>query len=1153
MSQTSFNHNETKITVKRILALTPYILVVAVVVLLGMNIPTQTLLSTYATELMIYAFLTALALFFSSRLTEGTLSPAHVVGMMAFLSLPQDAYPIALWAVFLGTIVGSGLFYSQRHAQYQTHNPNVAIHWSQVIFLAGRVIISFAVAGEIYLRADGALPLTTVAWNDGIAPLLALYCFIYVTLYLAIFLLESYTKERSIQQMVENDFLQILVILVLPVPFAILSAEVSSQLSTSSEIINITGVILIIVGLYALTRSEQRLRKQLNELRTLSVVTRAMRAHLNMDTLLKTVYLQVSHLLHVENFTVVLEDPDETTLEFPLIVRDGSEDEATPPEDRKAHYDDGLIKHVMKHGTPLLISQDVAEKVQSMGIAPLRDYYHSWVGVPLLAGGKTLGMIGVFSTNNKRVFTQDDLRLLNIVASSASIAIENAQLYRQQTERVNQMGILNNIASLLSGTLSPNSVVDTIISSASVISRANAVSMYLTWEDGLISMRYAGLNDDFGEKLPEPMLLTTEMPERYLPLAINDIQSSSMPEISKKRVQTEAMRAVVELPLVVGDSDFGILTLYFDEKQTFNGEKLEVLRSFATQAAQAIKNARTYASTDEAFQRSVERLLSLASAGSLLASTVEIQKICQLVLGHAIETTYADGGLVALYGAEDNNDTTLQTLAVENYNSSDFVKPATIKAFIGEDTLITDQPYIIGESSPVSPKMNDDKHARSQLSVPIHKGDSVLGFIVLQSETENKFNDEDAHFAAQIATQTVIAIDNARLFHSITEARDRLQVILDAMDEALMLINAKGKVALANPRMKLLGLKPSTLINQDLSTLLKAEDSLIYKQLGFDSPEDALEVVEDLKTRNNWKGYTPHMYTVHTEQSTVYVQRYMIPVRDGNDHVMGALMVFYNKTEEQELNNARNQLSRMIVHDLRSPLTAVTTSIKLLRELVPEESEYWSIVDTTTDASQRAIRKLLSRVDSLLDISKMESGRMTLDQDITELPNLADSVCIELSPLAHELEVKIVSEIEEDVPLLNIDSDKIERLLLNLVDNALKYTPADTTITIRSYPVGQNGAENGFVRIDVIDEGPGVPEDYKETLFDSFVQVAGRKKVRRGVGLGLTFCKLVTEAHGGRIWIEDNTPTGSIFSFTLPVANTARLPEDTGEFPIGDF
>jgi two-component system, OmpR family, sensor histidine kinase KdpD len=120
-----------------------------------------------------------------------------------------------------------------------------------------------------------------------------------------------------------------------------------------------------------------------------------------------------------------------------------------------------------------------------------------------------------------------------------------------------------------------------------------------------------------------------------------------------------------------------------------------------------------------------------------------------------------------------------------------------------------------------------------------------------------------------------------------------------------------------------------------------------------------------------------------------------------------------------------------------------------------------------------------------------------------------------------------------------VDGDKIERLLLNLVDNALKYTNRETQVIIRAHMPDAEGR----VRVEVADHGPGVPEDYKQRLFDRYVQIKGRRSARGGVGLGLTFCRLVVEAHGGSIWIEDNQPNGSIFAFTLPALKQEAVAE----------
>jgi signal transduction histidine kinase len=206
--------------------------------------------------------------------------------------------------------------------------------------------------------------------------------------------------------------------------------------------------------------------------------------------------------------------------------------------------------------------------------------------------------------------------------------------------------------------------------------------------------------------------------------------------------------------------------------------------------------------------------------------------------------------------------------------------------------------------------------------------------------------------------------------------------------------------------------------------------------------------------------------------------------------------------------------------------------MKLLNEIVPPDNPIGRSVQKTTEVSQRALRKLLHLVDSLLDIAKMESGNMTLETGQFELRPIAESVRIELSPLAEELDITVDIILPDDLPPLAVDGNKIERVLLNLVDNALKFTPVDGLIQIRARCIPDNR-----VLVEVLDSGPGIPDDYKTRIFERFQQVdTAGKGHRRGTGLGLTFCRLTIEAHGGTIWIEDNPAGGSIFVFTLPLA-----------------
>jgi signal transduction histidine kinase len=430
---------------------------------------------------------------------------------------------------------------------------------------------------------------------------------------------------------------------------------------------------------------------------------------------------------------------------------------------------------------------------------------------------------------------------------------------------------------------------------------------------------------------------------------------------------------------------------------------------------------------------------------------------------------------------------------------------------------------------------------RAQVSVPLTRGGQVFGVITLESEHLAAFGPGDLDFVGQIANQVVIALDNSQLFQRITEALRRLQVLLDAMQEAILLIDDQGYIVLANPRVQMLDLDPTQIEGRSLLSASDADEKLrlaapliVAQAMGFAD-------VEELRLMLASLAHTTPPSVQYTTISDRNMLRQILPLHeDDQADKVSALLVFYDHTQETELARAREDLSRMIIHDLRSPLAAVTTSLKLMREATPSDAPARPLVDMASSTSQRAIKKLLNRVDSLLDVSKMQSGELALEQGAVKLRPLVVGVCEELRLLADDLDVRLVVDVPEDAPLLWIDADKVERLLLNLVDNALKYTFPETSIHVRLL-LTEGQTAPALATLQVIDQGPGIPNEYKSRIFDRYVQVKGRSSVRGGVGLGLAFCKLAVEAHGGRIWIEDNPTGGTIFACTLPLLPAAAL------------
>ena len=179
-------------------------------------------------------------------------------------------------------------------------------------------------------------------------------------------------------------------------------------------------------------------------------------------------------------------------------------------------------------------------------------------------------------------------------------------------------------------------------------------------------------------------------------------------------------------------------------------------------------------------------------------------------------------------------------------------------------------------------------------------------------------------------------------------------------------------------------------------------------------------------------------------------------------------------------------------------------------------------------------RRVMGMVESLLDISRMQAGSMDLNQTAVNLPALVVNLLVDFTPQSQDYGVELVNALAPDLAAVWVDQGKLSRILTNLLDNALKFTPAGGRITVSAEALG-----NGMMAIRVADTGPGIPPEYREKIFERFTQVPGQRGRRRGSGLGLTFCKLAVEAHGGQIWVESNPEGGSLFGFTLPMVNRA--------------
>jgi signal transduction histidine kinase len=235
------------------------------------------------------------------------------------------------------------------------------------------------------------------------------------------------------------------------------------------------------------------------------------------------------------------------------------------------------------------------------------------------------------------------------------------------------------------------------------------------------------------------------------------------------------------------------------------------------------------------------------------------------------------------------------------------------------------------------------------------------------------------------------------------------------------------------------------------------------------------------------------------------------------------------QTEKQqllELQQLRQETTDLIVHDLRHPISSLFGIVKLLEMVLPQDvlatnQSLLNLANSTTEHMQ-----LL--VDSLLDIARMESGEVQLNLEALDLKEMIEnSAARPILPIRDNVTLQI--KVPPELPRVLADREKVERIMSNLVGNAIKYTPGGGKITITASP------QNSHVVVSIADTGPGIPSQDRERIFERFARIQENSSSRKGFGLGLSFCRLAVEAHGGRIWVEEGqNGVGSRFMFTLP-------------------
>jgi signal transduction histidine kinase len=403
------------------------------------------------------------------------------------------------------------------------------------------------------------------------------------------------------------------------------------------------------------------------------------------------------------------------------------------------------------------------------------------------------------------------------------------------------------------------------------------------------------------------------------------------------------------------------------------------------------------------------------------------------------------------------------------------------------------------------------------LSVPLLDPNSqIIGALSVVSTQRHVFTATEARHLTSFSIQASVAIHNAELHTELARQRLVLEAVVRDIGDGLIVVNDEGAMLLANP--------------------------VAYQALQHGDAHGGVlrETLERLtrEMREGSRTLLTQELTVGEEEQERNYMIYASPVRvDAEDETLVAFAI-HDITQQKVQEKQRVEFISMVSHELRNPLNTLNGFLKVVLqgkagELNELQREFLGLADEQADA-------LKGRITELLEFNRLEAGRLRLQLQWSNLADLLLTVSSRFQVSAEQFGLQIGAEVPDQIPELLIDDGRIGQVVTNLVENAMKATPAGGAITVSAEVLEQE------VRVHVTDTGVGIAPEQQKKIFNRFYRVE-HKSSKHGahLGLGLSICQQIVEGHNGRIWVESEEGKGSRFSFSLPVVHKEQMIGET--------
>jgi GAF domain-containing protein/anti-sigma regulatory factor (Ser/Thr protein kinase) len=798
------------------------------------------------------------------------------------------------------------------------------------------------------------------------------------------------------------------------------------------------------------------------------------------------------------------------------------------------------------------------------------------MAAPLIRDGRSIGAL-LLRRGEVRPFSDKQVELVKVFADQAVIAIQNVRLFNETREALERQTAVSDILKVISS--SPTDiqpVLEAIASSAARFAAAEDASVLLVRGDVLVpSAHYGPLAVPSATPLDRLSVTGRAILDRGTVHSANVTADDEYPQ-SRENSQRDGgtgQRAVLAAPLLVKDTALGAVVLRRREPIPFTDRQIELVQTFAGQAAIAIENVRLFKETGEALERqtAIGDILRVISA-----SPTDIQPVLDAIADSAARFAGAED--VSVLIVRDGSAVSSSHVGPIDMAGSIPIDRGSVTGRAILDRTIVHVPDVRAtDEFPRSKEISlREDGQRAVLSAPLLREGIALGAIVLRRREPRPFSERQIELVQTFADQAVIALANTRLFKETQEALERQTAtseLLAAMSQSAFDLQPVFEMVLE---------KSLSLCKAEYGWIRQFDPDGTSRHVGSKRPDlpAGLPIVErsDIATTASLLG------RVYRERRTVHVADVAsdptvsdslaiaaigahtglgVPLLRA-DEVLGVIilvrievrpfeareielvesfarqaaiaienvrlfMEIQQKSAQLEVaNRHKSEFLANMSHELRTPLNAIIGFSEVLQqrmfgELNDQQADYLEDIKTSG-------QHLLTLINDILDLSKIEAGRMELEAAPFSLVAALNNAVTLVRERAQSHGIKLELVVAPELDTMVADERKLKQVLVNLLANAVKFTPDGGTITLRAV------RENGEVRLAVHDTGIGIAPEDQRRIFEEFQQASHQgERSREGTGLGLTLSKRMVELHGGTISVDSAPGKGSTFTVALPM------------------